>query len=624
MSRIAVEREGDARISLTGWVGPSTPAKCKSIGGGRFHKETDERRAYWSYPLSLSTCRAMRAQFGELLDIGPALNLWAREAVKAEKEQTRLALSDTAELHHVPTYAPFLDAAMHTRSYQRVAAAWGAATGSFLLADQQGLGKSIETLATIVEHSGHRPGWHLVMSPSVAVETVWTAEAERWLKDMKIVVVPLLGSLKEREATLANLDVPYDTRHVFVVANIESARIKPHWPNPQHPKTAKYARYDIKDANLPALHNRIWDTIVVDECQRALIRTQGALTQTRAGFEVLSRNSKRRIALSGTPMRGKPEQLWGTLHWLRPDLYTSYWNWVQRYFALTSDGYSNHILAGFLPGGEDRLAADLKSIMIRRTKAEVLPELPAKQYAGTLMDPDDEQSPIGIWLDPLPEQEKQMLEVATEGVLTFGDDEMIVDGTLAEYTRMKQISNAVHELKNGVLVPTLNSPKYSWLLNWLREADGEKVVVASQYTSIIDVFAAGLRAEGYKVAVLTGKTSQKARKEMVSKFQETDEIQVFMLNTKAGGVALTLDSADYLVLLDETAIPDDQEQVEDRIHRTSRIHNVTIYYLRTLGSMDEEVAWIAAARLSVQQYLLDGARGVETARALYNKHKESE
>jgi SNF2 family DNA or RNA helicase len=122
--------------------------------------------------------------------------------------------------------------------------------------------------------------------------------------------------------------------------------------------------------------------------------------------------------------------------------------------------------------------------------------------------------------------------------------------------------------------------------------------------------------------VLTGETPAGRRAQMVKQFQETDEVQVFMLNTKAGGVALTLDAADYLVLLDETTVPDDQEQVEDRIHRASRIHNVTIYTLRTLGTLDEEIAWIAAARMSVQQYLLDGARGVKAARALYEQRQE--
>lgn len=619
VNTIYVEREGDSRISLTGWVGPSTPSKCKAVGGGRFRPKTADTEAYWSYPLDLATCRALRAQFGEALEIGPALNAWARAEVNKEKGLAAMAVASTADLYNVPLYARGIDKATQSRTYQRVAAAWGHHTGSFLLADQQGLGKTIETLATIIETSApagrQEVQWHLILGPSVAVESVWTAEVRRWLADSAAVALPLTGTLAERETALSTFVPGPGVEHVFVAANIESARIKPEG-------TGKKAKYHTKNAVLPSLFARVWDTLVVDECQRALIRTSGTPTQTRAGFAVLSKNSQRRIALSGTPMRGKPEQLWGTLNWLRPDVYTSYWNWVKRYFSLTSNGFSNYILNGFLPGGEDRLAEDLKSIMLRRTKAEVLPELPAKQYAGTLMDPTDPSSPMGVWLDPLPEQAKQLRELARDGLLEFGDDELLVDGTLANYTRQKQLANAVHELRNGVLLPTLKSPKYDWLVNFVEQLDGEKVVVASQFTSVIKVFAKGLEEAGYTVSVLTGETSQKKRAQMVEQFQNTNEVQVFMLNTKAGGVALTLDSADYMVILDETTVPDDQEQVEDRIHRTSRIHNVTVYYLRTLGTLDEEVAWVAAARMSVQQYLLDGSRGVKAARALYESSKE--
>lgn len=515
----------------------------------------------------------------------------------------------------------------HLKPYQRVAAIGGAKVGSFLLADQQGLGKSIETLATIMK-AAPADGpvqWHLITSPSVAVESVWTAEIRRWLKDYPVLAVPLTGSNAKREETLREViaNRREGVQHVFVLANIEAARVKPHWPDPMKPHTAKYARYDVKDAVLPALHSIVWDTVVVDECQRALIRTTGAMTQTRAGFELLSKNSHRRIALSGTPMRGKPEQLWGTLHWLRPDVYTSYWKWVKCYFNLTSNGYSHYLLNGLKAGGDQRLADDLKGIMLRRTKAEVLPELPPKQYAGTLMDPNDEDSPLGIWLEPLPAQLKQIAQLEREGYLGDFGNEVMVNGTLADYTRQKQLANAVHEVVNGALVPTVESPKYDWLLNWLSEADGEKVIVASWSTSLIDVWAKALRAEGYTVSVLTGATSQKERTRMVEQFQTTDEVQVFMLNKQAGGVALTLDAADYVVLVDEDTIPDVDEQVEDRAHRTSRIHNVTVYRLRCVGTQDEEVAWIAAARLDVQQYLLDGARGVKAARALYQQNKEN-
>ena len=91
------------------------------------------------------------------------------------------------------------------------------------------------------------------------------------------------------------------------------------------------------------------------------------------------------------------------------------------------------------------------------------------------------------------------------------------------------------------------------------------------------------------------------------------------VNTKAGGVALTLDRADELVILDETFIPDDQEQVEDRIHRTSRVHNVIIHYVRSLGSVEESIALTTIKRDVSQKVLLDGMRGVDVARQILSK-----
>lgn len=601
------------RVVLSGWDNPSTPSKCRAVGG-RF----DVKTKTWRFKLNMATCRALRQQFPDL-SIAPKLDRWARQAVQQEKALAAMSAGEVA-LRRVPELTPTLDAAMSTRPYQRNATAWGAATGSFLLADEQGLGKTIETLATIIEYSD-RPQWHLILAPLVAVESVWTREAVRWVgRDLRVAVVALTGSLKQRQDALADLDIPYETRHVFVVANIESARIKP----VENPRTGKSDLFKVENAALPQLFARHWDTIVVDECQRALIRTSGKKTQTRAGFEILSKNSRRRIALSGTPMRGKPEQLWGTLNWLRPDVYSGYWSWVGRYFSTTSNGFSNYILNGFLPGGEDRLAEDLKPIMLRRTKAEVLTELPPKQYGGSLIDPEDPNSPIGVWLDPNATQLKQIRQFERDGLLDFGNgQEVLAEGVLAMYTRSRQLANGAVEFEPSkrTIRPTLDSPKYEWLLDFVQELGGAKVVVASQFTSLIEVYAKALRNEGITVSVLTGKTSAQERASLVEDFQTTPNVQVFMLNTKAGGVALTLDAADNLVILDETSIPDDQAQVEDRIHRASRNHNVTVYYLRCLGTMDEEIAYVAAARADIQAYLMDGVRGVDTARKLYEDNQ---
>lgn len=535
------------------------------------------------------------------------------------------------------------------RQYQRVGAHFLRKVGCALLADEPGLGKTIQTLGTILaasvlDRDGARPDpdYHLIVCPKVAVENVWRPEIRRWFQDQSYEILTLVGKVEDRQRRLRAFEPLPGTQHVFVIVNIESLRIKPvvgeakgrsdviRWSERRKNSVTGVIEkvgcyYGAENGILPEIFSITWDTFVVDESHRALIRTksgQAPCSQTRAGMIVAQ--ASRRIALSGTPMRGKPEQLWGTLNWLRPDLYRSYWNWVKQYFRLSSNGFSNYVIdtdEPFLPDGEERLAKDLLGIMLRRTKAEVAPDLPPKTYAGWHLDENADDSPLGVWLTLSPKQQKMLDQLDAEGAL-YGTDgtQVLVEGTLADYTRRRQIATSEHEVVNGRLVPVAAGPKLEWLLDWI-EANDEKVIVVSQYTSILDAWQPAF-AEATSVTKITGGVSDKRRTEAVDGFQNGDT-QVMLLNTKAGGVALTLDAADYVVFLDETTIPDDATQAADRAHRVSRNHNVTIYFLRTLDTIEEEVAWVAAARQDVQQYLLDGARGVEAAkRIFYTTRKE--
>jgi SNF2 family DNA or RNA helicase len=528
------------------------------------------------------------------------------------------------------------------RDYQRTGAHFLRKAGSALLADEPGLGKTIQTLGSIlatrafVYPNEKGPFYHLVVCPKVAVRNVWEPEIRRWYKDQRFEILTLVGKVADRQKRLRAFEPLPDTEHVFVIVNIESLRIKPEEQSTRisRPDTINWSVktkegkrwmwYAPENGILPEIFSMIWDTVVVDESHRALIRTkQGSapMSQTRAGLVLLP--ACRRVALSGTPMRGKPEQLWGTLDWLLQGSERHpgpYWTWVKEYFRLSSNGFSNYVIDAdepFRPDGEERLAKDLQRVMLRRTKGEVLPDLPPKTYAGAHLDPHDDRSPLGIWLEMSPVQRRLYDQLESEGMLIGKDrSEVPVEGTLALYTRQRQIATAEHEVVSGVLHVLEAGPKLDWLLDWLEENSGEQIVVVSQFTSVIDAFYDRLEAEGIIAARITGRVSDKARSAAIEGFQN-GSIQVMFLNTKAGGVALTLDSADYLVFLDETSIPDDQIQAEDRLHRASRMHNVTIYYLRTLGTIEEEVAWVAAARQDVQQYLLDGARGVEAAKRIF-------
>jgi SNF2 family DNA or RNA helicase len=113
---------------------------------------------------------------------------------------------------------------------------------------------------------------------------------------------------------------------------------------------------------------------------------------------------------------------------------------------------------------------------------------------------------------------------------------------------------------------------------------------------------------------ITGNTKHIDVVEQEWQSDQTDK-RVLLLSTMAGGVSLTLDAADDLVLIDETDNPDDQEQTEDRVHRTSRTdHQVTIYHLISEGSIDESISVGNLGHDFAQKAVLDGRRGVEYAR----------
>lgn len=219
---------------------------------------------------------------------------------------------------------------------------------------------------------------------------------------------------------------------------------------------------------------------------------------------------------------------------------------------------------------------------------------------------------------------------------TLDNGTLVANGVLAELTRLKQFATCYGRLDEVFdvdgyaipkFVPEMPSNKFDWLVEFLAELgiipkepqtgpEARKVVVASQFTSVINLYEQELNKMGIATAKITGGVNAKKRQEAVAQFQSDEGPQVFLLNTIAGGVALTLDRADDIVILDETFIPDDQNQVEDRVHRVSRDHNVTVHYVRSLGTIEERIARLTFDRDDIQKQILDGERGINFARQI--------
>jgi SNF2 family DNA or RNA helicase len=620
------------------------------IPGAAYEPETKR----WRYPLDLAVCYALRDVFGKALRVRVPLAEWAAKEIKLRKELQDLATADTASVRFLAEEAPVLYAAMQARPYQLVGSAWISRTGSALLGDDPGLGKTLQVMGAVVESGIAGP--ILVFAPKTAALVTWPDELRKWLPDDDFTVVSHLPGVRRRQVIgnyLRRARGAYERgQRAWLICNMEMVRIKVHKEKDYRGRDTKVTKKDsrgniLTTVHYPQLFDGIkWQAVIIDESQNALITQTPQWwnqTQVRAGLTKLPiAKGGLKVALSGTFMRGKLENAWGTLNWLDPEKYTSYWNWCQKRFTVTDKFFGGqNISENTLDDMEERALAEfydeLRPYMLRRTKAEVATDLPPKQYAGTRLVEQNPDSPPGIWLPIEGKQLKLYREMKADAEMRLSNGTLMAMGILHEMSLLKQVASSAGSMRVSVdkegkehyhYVPELPSIKFDWLLEWLTERGmcGEKfgdskVVIASQYTSLLNLYVSELNKFGVETFLLTGETSPNKRKQMANRFQEPGGPRVFMLNTTAGGVSLTLDAADDLILLDETWIPDDQTQVEDRIHRVSRIHNVTIWYVRMLGTIEETIATVAGGRDQLQRKLMDGQRGVGYAKQLLGEAK---
>lgn len=673
MRKVFIERsEGGKRnrIYLQSPYDPQVVHKCKQVPGGSWSPS----KRVWTYPLDMITCATLRRVFGNALDIGPELWQWA-----AAENERRTGLNDllTGAQGHCPrveAQEPKLAAAFASRPYQATGAAFISSARAGILGDDPGLGKTLEMFGAVVE-AGYTEGVFLVFCPSSAIRSTWEREIHAWMPND--VAIPCDGTRKQRETAFETLQGMCDVnagstpayRHrIWFICNIEMARVKfeAYCPGPslKEREAAGDAHSMVDDVcdgeyvgcnyvkrhkrtvlpQWPQLFEREWDAIIVDESQKAIAGTKSRRqkqSQQRVGFGMLKETEGGlRTLLSGTPWRGKPENFWSCLNWLFPERYTGFWRWAELYFDIDHNGFGREIKR-LKPEMEEAWQQELRSVMIRRIKSEVAPDLPPKMYAGTHLD-NDPSLPKGVWLEMEPKQAAMYRKFAAEAAVRLADGStMFGNGVLSEIGRMRQLATApliqsgTERVKVGmhngepiyqempVYSPVLPSNKFEWLCDFLRERGilgdvfgDKKVIVTSNYTQTLNLFRAELQNLGVSSHILTGEVAPRRRARMVAEFQGSGGPRVFFLNVDAGGTSLTLDAADDIVKLDRRWDPDVDTQVEDRAHRVSRIHQVTVYNLYSLDTIEERIARTADEREDIQKALLDGARGVAFARKL--------
>lgn len=637
------------------------PVLAKSIEGYRWNNEDK----IWSYPLSWATARNLRRVANELdmeLAMSKALLAWGY-AEKKRREQQATKTGKTPELSVIKREYPEIFNAVSGRPFQAVGIDFGITVRRYLLADDPGLGKTLQTIGIMIEAEVSGP--ILVVANKSAANISWPNEIRKWAPNDEIVQFGAHIPKSERDATIAEVfDRDYKLgERTWVIMNPHWVRMKAELDN--YGKFV-YERGGVKivKAEVPELFLHDWEAIVADESHETVAtNTLNAKkwSQQRQGLSALSlRDNGFKISISGTPMRGKPENMFGHLQWLYPETYKGFWAWAKKNFEVESSDYSDHVI-GQLKDPKS-FYEDIADVMLRREKSEVASDLPPKQYGGT---PHPDGDVVGVWLPMEKTQAKQYenfvnaQEVVDENGITLG-----AIGILAVYTRMKQLASScarvgtrqvkvpmidgegnqvrdaqgkkMYEMDGDeylwmdeqYLIPQLPSNKYDWLTEWLMERDllgknakgAGKVIIASQFRQVLDMFREDLGNTGTPSFAITGETSAKARVDQQDRFQnDPNSPKLFFLQTVAGGTSLTLDMADDVIILDELWDPDKQLQVEDRAHRLSRKHNVTVWYPRSLGSIEEAIGTTVAEREKITRAILDGSRGVSVRKQLLGK-----
>lgn len=317
----------------------------------------------------------------------------------------------------------------------------------------------------------------------------------------------------------------------------------------------------------------VWDVIICDESHRI----KSANAQITTAIKQLP--SARRLALTGTPILSRPDDLWSQLHFLDVRLSgRSYWEFVNRFCEVEDDGFGKKPV-GLTPsdGAKELLAQALAIISIGGENHQVTK---GKNYI-----------PVEI---PMDIAQRRLYQ----SIVNLALDELEEQGVTVK-NAMDQIIKQQQVTTNCCKFPTCKvNPKFDWLRDWLEDNEGEKVVVYSKYAEPIKALAAYLEKKKIQNCLYIGEMSGMSRTASKDKFVQHPEIRV-LLGT-IGALGTGVDGLQHVcrnvVFLDRDYTPGLNEQAEDRVNRSGQVGMTNIWILHARNSIDQHVEGIQSKK----------------------------
>ena len=338
--------------------------------------------------------------------------------------------------------------------------------------------------------------------------------------------------------------------------------------------------YDLLRQDIAAYRELDFSLMVLDEAQ--YIKNQKA-SMTKA---VKAVSARLRFALTGTPIENRLAELWSIFDFLMPGFLYSY--------AEFSDRLEMPIVKQKDEEATAKLRRMTAPFILRRLKADVLKDLPPKLEEVRYTRFDDEQRKI---YDGQVVRMKQLV-ASSDG---SGEDKLRL---FAELTRIRQIccdpSLILEDYRGG-------SAKRDACLELVKSAmdSGHRMLVFSQFTSMLALLEEDLKAEGIPCFKLTGSTPKEQRLRLVREFNDGDT-PVFLISLKAGGTGLNLTGADVVIHYDPWWNLAAQNQATDRAHRIGQQNQVTVYRIIVKDTIEERILALQEAKRDLAEAVLSG------------------
>ncbi len=499
------------------------------------------------------------AAIGDLRNKGSVLlNPLAAGAVEGLVEEAAEAEVDDAWVTQLQRMAGALD---HTpevpstllaelRDYQYEGFVWLARLACWraggCLADDMGLGKTVQALAMILTRATKGPT--LVVAPT-SVCLNWAAETARFTPTLRVRLFGV-GDRGEMLRTLEPLDL--------VICS-----------------------YGLMQSAIADLASVYWETIVLDEAQaikNPRAKRSLAALRLQGGF---------RIVTTGTPIENHLSELWSLFRFLNPGLLGTREAFMER-FAIPIERNGDPVV-------RHRLRRMVHPFILRRTKSQVLDELPARIEILQHVE--------------LGEKERAFYEaLRRESIRALHEKEGPASGRrfqiLAEITKLRQACCNPRLILADTKIPSAKLDMFDEMLDELVESN-HKALVFSQFVRHLKILREHLDAKGITYQYLDGTTPPRDRAAAVAAFQG-GEGDLFLISLRAGGTGLNLTAADYVIHMDPWWNPAVEDQASDRAHRIGQHRPVTIYRFVAKDTIEDKIVELHQHKRDLADSLLEG------------------